>query len=390
VRLFCHISEFGPLGMQNVPVLAFLGDRLTLWAPSASFIRAASSMGDSMLSPDDVLDLVRRRHIQIMGRERWIYDSKFRDDYPAARYRFAAWDSSFDREIALMAAQDADLAVADRRVVVAPDEDGLTWAETTMHSDDPDHAQAREIARGLMSTNLTLGLREKLAKASTDEERLRVMLRDIRNHSKAFRDARSDQVVVLAQDAASYAAIVAGEADAAPSALAELERLPELVHFLSTLARPRTAEELTKLLSDSSREEFRREARSLLQANQPIDVEVLAQVTAGSRAASWRETLVGSNLLDAASRLGASGGGLLISLATLQFQPLALIGLVMQAAQTIGPLAQKIGLARAPDYRGPRFPFVLGFGTEDPTYREISRMVEELKQLDQATLPFAE
>ncbi len=380
MRLFCHISEFGPVGMQNVPVLAFLGDKLTLWAPSASFIRAASSQGFSSLSPEDVLALVRDRHLQIMGRERWIHDSRFRDNH-LPNYRFAAWESAFDREISVMAAQDAHLAVEDRRVVIAPDEDGGTWAETALYSDDPGHVRARETARSLLSTGLTLGLREKLAGKDTEDEQLRVMLRDIRNHSKAVRDARCNQVVVLAEDAASYAGIVAEEAQTPSSSTPEVERLPELVRFLTTLAPPRTAQELAKLLHPS-REELRREARSLLLANQPVDLELIARITAGTRTASWRDTLVGSNFLEATSRVGASTAGLLMSLATLQFEPSALIGLVMQAAQTVGPMAQKVGLARAPDYHGPRFPFVLGYGTQHPTYREITRMVEELKHID--------
>jgi hypothetical protein len=215
-----------------------------------------------------------------------------------------------------MATQDENLALEDRRVVVAPEEDGLDWSKTVLHSDLPEHARARVTARLILSTGLTLGLREKLAGAQTEYDRLRVMLRDIRNHSKAFRDAHSDRVVVLAEDAASYAAIVAGEIEAERVAADELERLPELVHFLSTLSRPRTAEELTRLLSHRSRDEFQREARSLLQTNAPVDIEVLARITAGTRATSWRETLVGTSLLDATKRLGATTAGLLISLAT--------------------------------------------------------------------------
>lgn len=35
VKVFSHISEFGPVGMQNVPALTYMSEKVTLWSPSA-------------------------------------------------------------------------------------------------------------------------------------------------------------------------------------------------------------------------------------------------------------------------------------------------------------------------------------------------------------------
>lgn len=380
--LFCHISEFGPIGMQNVPTLAFIADRLTLWSPSASFIQAGQQSGTCMLSPHDVLQLVRDRKIQVMGRERWFYDRKFRDNHPG-RYRYAAWDSSFDTELALMATQDTGNALEDRRVVVAKDEDGLAWADEVLDSNDEAHIEFQDMAQRVLTTPLTTGLREKLEQCTSNRERSAVVLRDLRNHRRAFLDAQADKVVILAVDAAEYAGIV-GEDTAPPDGGGpppDPNRVADLIELLTTLSRPRSGEDLLKLLNSTHRDTFQREAKTLLASEQPLDSLLLSEVLKGTTAASWREVLVGKTVPQASSRLVFSIGGLLTGLATFQFAPAATIGLVIQAAQMASPVAEKLGYIRAANYNGATLPFVLGYDSADPTYREIRAVVEVLQGL---------
>jgi hypothetical protein len=379
VKVFSHISEFGPAGMQNIPALTFISEKVSLWSPSASFIEEANRAGHSELTARDMLELVDGGHIQIMGRHWWFFDKNLRNSFPSG-YRFANWDNNFDNALQLMAVQDRDKALENRRVVIAEEEDGLSWAEEAIESSADAHVAAVATAKTILSSSYTLGLSEKLAKAKTETDRLKIVLRDIRNHSKAFVDSRADQLVVLAQEAQSYAQAVSGDNQNRLAFAAEQERLPELVDFVSKISKPRNFQELLRLLNEKDLAIFRAEVTALMYSNTPVDVEVLARIHAGTRELTWRETLWGKDLVQATTRLGPTALGLLIAFLTIQFEPVALIGLLIQAIQTVVPLGTKLGALPAPDYVGPRFPFILGFGRDSPTYSQIREMVALIEE----------
>jgi hypothetical protein len=379
VKVFSHITEFGPAGMQNIPALTFLSEKVSLWSPSASFIEEANRTGHSDLTPRDMLELVDGGHIQIMGRHRWFFDKNLRNNYPSG-YRFANWDNSFDNTLQLMAVQDRDEALENRRVLIADEEDGRSWAEEAIESSADAHVAAVATAKAILSSGHTLGLDEKLAKAKTETDRVKIVLRDIRNHSKAFSDSRADQVVVMAQEAQSYAQAVSGDNRNRLGFAAEQEKLPELVDFLSKISKPRDLRELLRLLNDKDIAIFRDEVTALMQSSAPVDVEVLARIQAGTPELTWSDTLWGRDLIQATTRLGPTALGLLIAFLTIQFEPAALIGLLIQGIQTAVPLGTKLGALPAPDYVGPRFPFILGFGRGSPTYTQIREMVALIEE----------
>jgi hypothetical protein len=279
-----------------------------------------------------------------------------------------------------MAVQDRDEALENRRVLIADEEDGRSWAEEAIESGADAHVAAVATAKAILSSGHTLGLDEKLAKAKTETDRVKIVLRDIRNHSKAFSDSRADQVVVMAQEAQSYAQAVSGDNRNRLGFAAEQEKLPELVDFLSKISKPRDLRELLRLLNDKDIAIFRDEVTALMQSSAPVDVEVLARIQAGTPELTWSDTLWGRDLIQATTRLGPTALGLLIAFLTIQFEPAALIGLLIQGIQTAVPLGTKLGALPAPDYVGPRFPFILGFGRGSPTYTQIREMVALIEE----------
>ena len=167
-RWFCHISEFGGEkadvtfeGAALLPVMLFLSKHLTLFAPSARQFSEAFTKGESLLAPEDLLELVQRHRIQIVGRRAWLTSPASRMN---SNWKHAPWMSEFDDPIAEMALADELLPLWDRRVVLADPEDGWAWADKQLAAQS-DHAIT---ARALLARKeLPPGFIEKAGRSST-------------------------------------------------------------------------------------------------------------------------------------------------------------------------------------------------------------------------------
>lgn len=375
---FCHISEFGPQGLENVPALAFVSERLTLWAPAFGLVQDAMQRQYSILGPHDVLALVEQRHLQIMGRERWFTDRAYRASLQV-HYPLAAWVDEYDDRLWELALEDRALLPEDRRVLFAPDADGDTWAESVLGSLEPeDRSRLDDVRRLYLSGRYPAGTREKLRRVRTTDEAIRVLLVDIRNHSKAFLDAGADRLALLSDDADAYArALPLGpEIERHSPTVDDTERFLELLKLLKSLSRPRNYKELKHLLERVDRKQLLREVRSLLASDLPAHLALRQEVRSGAPHRAGARTLLGDTPLD----MTVTMSGLASALATFHFLPGPFFGLLTALAGPTVQALRQTSVLPVSEYTGPALPFVLAYDRAKPTYSQIAAMVGRLEE----------
>lgn len=404
VKWFCHISEFGgergstPFVAASVlPVMLFLSDRLTLWSPSGLQFRDAQKNGKSILGPEGLLDLVRKKRIQILGREKWLTSPQAREssDWP-----YAPWDQDFDLPIAEMALDDRNLPLPDRRVVLVEEEDGWKWADKQLQSLTEKVVTTRRL---LAKGELPPGFIEKADRygdsvngeekekfqavaKSTDIPlsewlRIRSVLRDARNHEKAFKLADCHLSVEPSDHPEAIPTIMGRRAHQADENfhLPPNDQLWEFLQLAASLSRPRNADDLEKLLERSDRADLVREMT-------PFMINPYAALELDRRLQENLPPSWSSVLNPFSGRTPVINGfklfgylGLLSAFVGMKLNPEAIIGLVISFIGCGRDIGEKVNLLRVSDYTGPKFPVVLGYDHREPKYKELLELRQQVQ-----------
>jgi len=404
MRLFCHISEFREVssipyftGAAVLPAMLFLSDRLSLWSPSTSQFLDARERGQSKLDAEDLVDFVRERRIQIVGRRWWLTD-------PSARRlrgwspHGCVWVSPFDDAIAEMAIEDEKLGLpeTDRRVLIADDEDGWEWADEKIKASTKHVARARErLASQALPGGFLDKARQRAENPSEEDQKqfkikatgsglsfsewieLRTVLRDTRNHEEAVRISHCDSPVEPSKHADAIP-FIAGRRTRQPHTSFRLpsdRQLAELVHFAASFSRPRDASELRALLDRKDRADLVAEMEPLmtspsaaLELHKRLETDVpgwlsVINPVSGRSGAGRAFRLIGF-------------AGLITSIVT---TTVAWVPLVSLAASIIGygkEVGENLSVLPAPNYHGPKWPVVLAYDETDPTYAQIRELRE--------------
>lgn len=400
---FCHISEFGGeeenspfTGATVLPVMLFLSDRLTLWSPSGHQFRIAQKTGESILRPEDLLDLVRSNRIQILGRKKWLMSPSSRE---RSKWRYAPWDDDFDLPIAEMADEDKNLPPLDRRIVLADEEDGWKWADQEMETFSKKVVTAQTF---LAQRKLPAGLLEKAdryaAFASEEDKdkfraaakstevplsewlRIRSVLRDARNHEMAFKMSGSHISVEPSEHVGAIPSILGPRTyqRLGDFSLPSNSQLWEFLQIAASLSCPRDARQLEKLLNRKDRNELKREMAPFI--TNP-DAALALHRSLQLDPPNWL-----SALNPVSGRTNADMGfkslgylGLLFAIMGAQLTPFALIGLLIAMLGCGKDIGEKVNLLRVSDYQGPKFPLVLGYDRRSPKYKELAELRQKLK-----------
>ncbi len=379
--IFCHISEFGPQGLDNIPALAFVSNRLTLWAPAFGLIEDARRRQYSILGPEDVLTLVESRHLQIMGRRSWFTDPAHRASI-SLNYPLAAWVDKYDERLWELALEDEAELPEHRRVLIAPEADGQCWANRILESDDPvDRTRLDLVKRLLLSGRYPAGTREKLQQVDTEHEALKVLLADVRNHSKAAKDAEANRLALLSDEADFYAQALPNDPvneEHAPTA-DDAFHLLELLKLLTSISRPRNAKQLKGLLEHPDRKQLLREAGRLLESNMPAHLALRHEVRRGLPTDRAKLAFLGTNAIDRS----VTASGILAAMASFHFsiEAAPLFGLLQALAGPAVHGLREASLLNVPTYAGPALPFVLAYDRSKPTYKQIAALVERVEEL---------
>lgn len=395
---FCHISEYGEKGYAYLPQMVLLGRPLTLWAPSSRLILAHSG-----LAAADLLALVDRGHVRVIGREPWLMSRKYRDSH---NFAGAAWTPGVDDTLRKWCEDDASKPTGAQRVATAPPEDGYKWADEYLEN-HPRGSKAwydhyRRSPQTLPTGTLDTIARNLQGTRSMKEERrvvARTILRDGRNHGQAFQIAGSDisvhldkvdlEFLRLLTDESSRPTIVrqsSGERTPSEAISAELTRQTlEILRWLRDAGRTRPMN-LEDFLDHKVRQDLLDWMRTLcneykLHSPTTLDGVVLAHIRHdladgtfdGAFVPPWRpgglDTTAGlvgavTSLLDAAvgdvSRAGFAGFGAMTFSAT------------RTLLRALGYIPTR--------FDGPQWPFLFALD-KPPTKRRRARLLTLLRDL---------
>ncbi len=381
-RVFSHVAEFNEAGYQSIPALAFIAEPLILWSPSGSQIADAKNKGLSVLGPNDLLALVRRRFIRVHGREDWLMSEQHRESqWKKTKWPHAKW-TEFDDGVREIAHEDCAKPVNERRVRFAEPDGGGEWAELQLEGG----TEAATIVRSLVEdpdvgAKLPPGTHEKIERAGSNQAATKAVLRDIHNHAAAFSEAQAISV-----EPPAFAPLISGLAgevieERDPAALPEQRSsLGETVELFAALLDEREApadlsevEELLRVRSADPR--IRMEIGSLL--SEPSSATWLDTQIESDKAArgAWDEVFPGD-------QWDKDRAFVFIMALLAGFEPSAS---VLPTAIRFLPRAYSAAKQRmrrsegAVDYGGPRVPFLLAYGNGTPTYQQIGEMRGKLK-----------
>jgi len=377
-RVFSHVAEFNEAGYQSIPALAFIAEPLILWSPSGSQIASAKDKGMSVLGPDDLLTLVRRRFVRIHGREDWLVSQQHRESqWKKTEWPHAKW-SDFDDGVCEIASEDRAKPANERRVCFAEPDGGGDWADTQLERDTEAAAVVGALVKGdEVWTKLPPGTCEKIERAKDVQAATKAVLRDIHNHAAAFSEALAVSVeppafAPLISELAGDV-IEARDPAAAPGRRSSLEETLELFTALlgerEAPADLSEVEELLRLRSEDPR--IKIEIGSMLA--EPSSVAWLDAQIASDKSArrAWDE-------LFPPEKWDVDRAWIFIAALMAGFE--ASLGAAGAAAYRFLPRVLPAGKAlmrqqsSALDYGGPRVPFLLAYGRATPTYSQIGEM----------------
>jgi len=353
---------------------------------------AARQSGTTDLSWRDLLVLIRdaqdddgRPRLRVIARKEWLFDP---DCASRQRIQHGLWHAEFDSAIRQMAEDDQSRAVEEKRVLVAKPERGWDWAREQIDG----KTRAFQLARiHYAKRRLPPGLLDKAdKKAGTEIDKVGVVLRDVRNHEDALAAARAAFPV----EPSIYGyAIPAISQRPAPKRdrRAKEEFTPEgisnairVAHSLSR-SRLRTADEIMKMLGRPDVKEMRVELKRLMAAPNAGE-KLLNEIERGNQAISWAEALAPKSTY----HLVQSLSGLAVVMASLvsgliasdpSAVPRGTRDLSLWLWDNSEGLLQKLSFRPAPNYTGPRLPFFVAYDRTDPTYSQINKVLETLRQL---------
>jgi hypothetical protein len=365
---FCHISEYGEAGYRNLHRLLAFSAPLNLWAPSSVLIRNASTV-----EPKAFVKYVDQRFIRIHAREEWLTDPGFRNGHP---WSGAAWDREIDDALNSILRNDENEAEANRRVVVAPAEEGFKLAAE--HLDQfPGEVDRwnRTFYSSSARSKLPAGTLESAARhvGNGSVAVAKVILRDAYNHGLAVRDSGADAPLLLSSADRRFLELLLEESSPASSGKRPVTKLSlptelgiQMIEVLRHLDIHRGSADLDSFLRGDGRRLLVSWLGRICDCYRKADprnvdniiiTELCSDLDRARFARPFKEMLAhpvttAAGLVD----LVLTTVGLVLEPANV----LAVTGMAASAVQVAGGTTRPIGFApRA--YTGPQWPFLYAY-----------------------------
>lgn len=183
---YCHIEEFGDDRYNLLPIMAYCFNHSVIWAPNMKELDAAYKAGKSFFSAGDILELIENRNIQVIAREPWYDKAKRLEPY---RFQSPGWLEGIDNKLCDYAIADRDKPTVAKRVIIAPEERGITFADRIMGSHKKKDIDLIDyIRKQKESGNLPQRLIKRLDyEKFNEDESIRFILRSVYNNNDAFK-----------------------------------------------------------------------------------------------------------------------------------------------------------------------------------------------------------
>jgi|tagenome__1003787_1003787.scaffolds.fasta_scaffold20809828_2 hypothetical protein len=370
---FCHISEYGEPGYQNLHSLLALSQPLNLWAPSSVLIRHATQ-----IPAKHFVRYVEQGFIRVQAREPWLTERAHRDGHP---WEDARWDNEIDGALLSILRNDEGLPESERRVLAAPPERGEELAAERLALDPGQvgywygayrgAGAARRIPEGTLDTarRYTDGAPFNVAK---------LILRVAYNHGAAFELSGARAPLLLSQADRRFVRLItqAGTTDSAPvpaptapsrDLAAELAvQLLDVLRLLDVHAGPRDLDtflrgrgrqELVRWIADVC-ERYRHHPRRELDG---LIIRELRRTVDPARFHSPLSELRERPVATAVGSIALAAGAVDFVLAP--GNALSIAGMAAGAYQLGSGLARQMGWAPT-TFDGPQWPFLYAYSSK--------------------------
>lgn len=383
MNYFCHISEFNSDGYQSLPTMLFLSKKTVLWSPSIKLLNYEYSKSNTFLSDQDILDLINKRKIQVIGRQDWLIDKKYRNSHP---WEWASWENDFDNQIRSYAIDDVSLPESERRVKIVNDEKGYLFADEVMNSTtQPNKEKVKIVEKLIHERKLPIGTIEKIGKQKDIDQKKRIVLRDVFNHKEAFADSKAEYSLEYDNWITTMISLLTDDIriQQKKDQFVATEKIIDLIEFLNKINKPKTYEELKEVLknADTYRKEINSDFYNLINSDIPIRSILDNDIWNAKDAPKLRKILKEAKIKDYIS-LGCFLG----SFATLSidFFPIILllsgVSLEVFSKETIvrNILESKSILSNnKSEYK---LPYVWALGKSNPKYNEIKQLYIQINE----------
>jgi hypothetical protein len=190
-RTFYHVDEYREQGLSYLPAILSLNSTSVLWSPAPLLLQHAVTKNQSFIGPEQLLTLLRRGDVRIIGRQKW-FDRNWRNQKNG--WEFARWQHSFDDEVLSILKEDFSLPLTERRVIMSAEESGFEEAEALLNKDP---ALRSVLLTRFESGDLPLGVYEKARTARREGRSVEIqILRDAFNHQAAVNNAGAESATI--------------------------------------------------------------------------------------------------------------------------------------------------------------------------------------------------
>lgn len=395
---FCHINDYREQGFINLHRMIYCSRPLVLWAPSGILLENYNKKETCKVSIRDFIEFVEKGKIKVIARESFL-NRKHRNEHPFEGYH---WHNVLDDALLQIHKNDEIETLENRRVKIVEKEDGYEWADKILEKEPK---EVNKIWKLINKKKIPLGSLDKALRKDNKVESVREVLRDVRNHSRAFELSNTDVPILSKQDGDFFRLLEKGDFDDKKENIKE-EREEKVIN---TSQLENCVMSLLKRLDEYSRaksykdfiynEEGHREFCEFLFAIyrnlNTIDIKevsshlinnIIIEIEKGIK---QKEDITIRELLSfPRDKLLASLeiGGIITNVAGIIVDPLGilnLIGITLISIPLFTGVLKRVGWIPLP-YEGTRWPFLYVFGNDRPKPNQIeyiNKILNEYKTL---------
>lgn len=391
---FCHINEYREEGFINLHRMIYCSRPLVLWAPSGILLENYNKKEICKVSIRDFIEFVEKGKIKVIARESFL-NRKHRNEHPFEGYH---WHNVLDDALLQIHKNDEIETLENRRVKIVEKEDGYKWADKILEKEPK---EVNKIWKLINKKKIPLGSLDKALRKDNKVESVREVLRDVRNHSRAFELSNTDVPILSKQDGNFFRLLEKGDFDDKKENIKE-EREEKVINIsqlencvMSLLKRldeySRAKSYKDFIYNENGHREFCEFLFAIYKNLNTIDLDeisfhlinnILIEIEKGMKKKqeiSFRESFGFSK--DKLSALSGIGGLALTAAGMIvdPFGTLNILGIIFVTIPISRGILMKLGCIPIP-YEGIKWPFLYVFGNDRPKPNQIEYIKEMLNK----------
>lgn len=391
---FCHINEYREEGFTNLHRMIYCSRPLVVWAPSGNLLENYNKKEICKVSIRDFIEFVEKGKIKVIARESFL-NRKHRNEHPFEGYH---WHNVLDDALLQIYKNDEIETLENRRVKIVEKEDGYKWADKILEKEPK---EINKIWRLINERKIPVGSLDKALKKDNKIESVREVLRDVRNHSRAFELSKTDVPILSKQDGDFFRLLEKGDFDDKKENIKEkreekVKNISQLENCVMSLLKRLDEYSRAKsykdfIYNEDGHREFCEFLFAIYKNLNTIDLNevsshlinnIIIEIEKGRK---QKEDITIRELFSLPKdKLLASldTGGLALTVAGMIVDPtgtLSILGIMLVTIPISRGILMKLGCIPIP-YEGIKWPFLYVFGNDRPKPNQIEYIKEILNK----------